>query len=698
MKRIIALFAAALCGSAWAAPLRHPIYEPDGKAVSGPANLFLGAKASAKDQWSDRAPGLAVNGRKDRGDHWASDSLPAWHQIDLGEAKTLASIRVVPYWGDGRVYGFKVEGSADGKAWTLLADRSENSIESGPDGFVLDFAPTACRYVRTTFVKNTANAAGHLVEIEGYAAAQGGEPRLTPVSARQRFARDVPSGLPAGGEVALRGWRGERVLGHVLAESPAGFAELTAEPLVLRTADGGEIAARLDFVRYTTGDGVLREDILDGTSRKVFKGVTRPIAVTVDIPADCAPGVARGTLAVRVNGKRVTVPVALTVDPETLPPPAQWACHIDLWQHPDAVARWHDVPPWSPEHFALLKPYMLRLAAMGQKTITATLIDEAWDRQTYDAFGTMVGITRKADGSWAYDYTVFDKWVTFMREEIGLRNATISCYSMLPWSLTFPYYDEAQGRTVAPRMAPDSPEYEAFWGHLLTDFRRHLREKGWAGITRIAMDERPDRLFRPALAVARKYAPDLKIVAACNAPSAITDDFDDCSYGLNICERLVTHAAKRRAQGKQTTFYVCTSPARPNTFVGSTLAESEWLLPMAAHYGLDGMLRWTFQSWVENPLLSQDYVTWPSGDTSMIYPGNRPSLRWEALRNGIETFEKIRLLRAKAEAAGKPEALAPLDAALARFTVARGTKAGTPYEADLQALDDALIRTAEALR
>ena len=50
------------------------------------------------------------------------------------------------------------------------------------------------------------------------------------------------------------------------------------------------------------------------------------------------------------------------------------------------MARWHDVEPWSPEHFALMKPVMKRLADAGQKAITCSLIDEAWNAQTYDWF------------------------------------------------------------------------------------------------------------------------------------------------------------------------------------------------------------------------------------------------------------------------------------------------------------------------
>ena len=165
----------------------------------------------------------------------------------------------------------------------------------------------------------------------------------------------------------------------------------------------------------------------------------RPLVLTVDIPADVAPGEAKGTLALRVNGVPLTMPIGLTIDPETLPPPREWKCHLDIWQHPDAVAQWHDVPLWSDAYFALMRPYMERLADAGQKTITATLIDEAWDRQTYGAFGPMVRVTKRADGTWAYDFSAFDRWVAFMSEEIGLANAhergdwSGQCHGELLW-------------------------------------------------------------------------------------------------------------------------------------------------------------------------------------------------------------------------------------------------------------------------
>lgn len=683
-------FAAALLE---AAPARYPTYEPDSaKAPAATKNLFLNAKTSAKDQWSDRAPALAVNGKNDAGNHWASDSLPAWHMIDLEKAQPLSSIRIVPYWPDGRIYQFYIESSTDGSTWTMLSDQRANSINAGASGFTFSFDPVQARYIRTTFTNNTANKAGHIVAIEGYAVKRDASSiTLLPGQRWERYDRDQPANLSAApATIDLRGWKGERVNAIAVAQSPEGFKELIVEPCELTGPKGEKVPVQVDIIRYTLADGTLTADILDGTSQTGFKGVTRPLFLTVDIPAN-APATAKGALTLRINGNTRTLPITLKTDNLTLPPPAQWNCHIDIWQHPDAVARWHDVPLWSPEHFALLKPYMQRLAGLGQKAITTTLIDEAWGHQTYDHFKSMIGWVKKTDGSWRYDYSRFDAWVSFMINEVGIKQQ-ISCYSMLPWSLTFSYYDEAQGRTISPRLQPGSPEYEAFWGSFLKDFTAHLKEKGWLKITKIAMDERPDNQVKPALKVVAKYAPELEIVQACNGPSAINEAFYDVSYSFNIAERVTPLAEQRRKEGKKTTVYICVSPRRPNTFLISNLAESEWVPVMAARYGLDGILRWAYQSWVENPLVSTDFTSWPTGDTALVYPGNRSSMRLEYLRDGIETLEKINILRKRADA----KTLEPLNKALEVFTVKRGGQQGVHAD-DLRPVEEAMHRVTEAL-
>ena len=137
----------------------------------------------------------------------------------------------------------------------------------------------------------------------------------------------------------------------------------------------------------------------------------------------------------------------------------------------------------------------------------------------------------------------------------------------------------------------------------------------------------------------------------------------------------------------------------PNTFTFSPPAESEWLPLFAAANGYDGFLRWAYHSWVENPLVSTDFTSWPSGDCFLIYPGNRSSVRWERLRDGIEGFEKIRLLRAAATKRPTPEsaaALRAIDDSLAAFTWERGQKPGI-HATDVQHANQAIEAAARVI-
>ena len=91
-----------------------------------------------------------------------------------------------------------------------------------------------------------------------------------------------------------------------------------------------------------------------------------------------------------------------------------------------------------------------------------------------------------------------------------------------------------------------------------------------------------------------------------------------------------------------TTFYVCCGPAFPNTFVHSPLVESRMLPFMALQGGYEGFLRWSYNDWPDNPYEHPEWEPWPTGDTFLVYPGDKgpvSSLRWEQLREGIQDYE-----------------------------------------------------------
>ena len=75
---------------------------------------------------------------------------------------------------------------------------------------------------------------------------------------------------------------------------------------------------------------------------------------------------------------------------------------------------------------------------------------------------------------------------------------------------------------------------------------------------------------------------------------------------------------------------------------------------MAADF--DGFLRWAYNSWVQGPLTDSRFRTWPAGDTYIVYPEARSSIRFERLKEGIRDAEKIRILKEEFENGNSEEA------------------------------------------
>ena len=86
--------------------------------------------------------------------------------------------------------------------------------------------------------------------------------------------------------------------------------------------------------------------------------------------------------------------IEIEVVDQLLPDPSEWVYHLDLWQHPSAVARVHNLEMWSDAHFEKMRPLMKMLADAGQKVITATLNIDPWNNQSFDAYSDMIIWTR----------------------------------------------------------------------------------------------------------------------------------------------------------------------------------------------------------------------------------------------------------------------------------------------------------------
>lgn len=501
----------------------------------------------------------------------------------------------------------------------------------------------------------------------------------------QRFAQELPPDIKESTTWAASAWKGEKINTQLLLWSKNDINNVTVSVSDLKNSKGALIKKEnisTGFLQYVMTDefrdGCGHRQPQDFDSSKVAdvidvhlkqinvqKNTTQPVWVSVKVPASAGPGLYSGTITLNAD-KKYTLNIALTVVDKTLPPPAEWAYRLDFWQHPFAIARVHNLEPWSDAHFAAMRKYYTMLADAGQKIITTSIVNEPWGHQTYDDFPSLIKWTKKKDGSWTYDYSLFDKYVAFVMS-CGI-NKQINCYSMVPWKIAFTYFDEATGKEGVFTQAIGTPAYNEFWATMLADFTKHLKTKGWFGITTIAMDERPMPAMQSVIKLLKTIDPNWKVSLAGDYHAEIENDiYDYCvasrwKYPDEVLQ-------KRKQQNKLSTWYTCCAEKYPNAFTFSPPDEMVWMGWYTAATGMDGYLRWAYNSWTKAPLSDSRFRTWPAGDTFLVYPGALSSVRFEKIIEGIQDFEKIRLLRNEYQSKKQTTQLSKLEAALKTFEI-----------------------------
>ena len=514
-------------------------------------------------------------------------------------------------------------------------------------------------------------------------------------------------------------WRAERVHAQVLVWSKTPLSQLRADPAPLSAPDGRTIPAtamRIRFVRYVVSElppgsrsaqcseidqqsAHLVPDVLETSERFNVPGsTTRPVWITIDVPRDTGPGAYKGTVRLKAeNGFDRALTLQLEVQGGTVPPPADWSFRVDFWQNPWAVAQQHQVVPWSEAHLAVLRPHLRTLADMGQTYVSAYVTHSPWNDDTYVPDGTMVQWIRQPDGSFTFDYRIFDTYVE-LAISCGIDDA-ISCFTLLPWGGRVRYLDGATGDYVWANWATDSPEYEKFWKGFLADLRKHLTQRGWFRKTYLEVNERSLEDTLRAVKIARADSPEWKLTYAGNYHAEFVESIDDLCTVLGS-ETPGPELATRRKRGQTSTFYVCCVPAFPNDFPFSPPVENVWMGWHAAAKGMDGFLRWAWDSWPANPVLDSRHVRFPAGDTFLVYPGSLASVRMELIRQGVVDFEKIRIVRARLAKATNPaarEAMERLDRAIESFSWERvQSTGGKLIEQDLHAAREALAVASRA--
>ena len=457
---------------------------------------------------------------------------------------------------------------------------------------------------------------------------------------------------------------------------------------VLRTAADSPFPTEIHPIdMHIDNDNLRKADaILSNPVLELNGNTACSVWVEIQIPENTVPGEYTCNLSLyggelfAPETKLASLPVTVTVYDCIMPVPAQHRFHLDLWQHLSNIARKHETALWSDAHFTVLENYAKSLGELGQKAVTLVVSDVPWAgqdcrdeyRMAANLFEYSIIPVTKTSAGFVYDYAPMQRYIDLCAKydidrEIslfGLANVWgsgdfASPAPDYPDKIKIRYLDEADGCYKYMTSAAEIDDY-------IHSLEQYFITTNQIDKVRLAADEPGDiEAYRKTLEHLNEVAPAFRCKAALNHASFISEfekEVDDYVpyLGTMTDEFDIMKEYQKTLTGKRFLWYVCCSPSFPNTFLKSELTESYFIGILTSYLGLDGFLRWNYTVWNDNPREDIRYSNWAAGDTNFVYPGTNGAplltLRYKALKRGIQFYELLERLRAAGDEEGLAEA------------------------------------------
>src|SRR5437762_6855291 len=391
---------------------------------------------------------------------------------------------------------------------------------------------------------------------------------------------------------------------------------------------------------------------------------TTPIWVTIHIPVDAAAGVYKGSIVVRSDGRVVSrKPFRLEVVSASVP--ADKSLKVTNWFSLDdkTSRQFYGVAAFSPEWWTLVAGEARVLAAHRQNVILTPLL-------------TLIQ-PRVEGGQLAYDFTNFDRWVETFKQAgaIGYIEGShlLDRAGSYEAPLLVPTFQMADGTPQKVSLPPDDPRAEAFLSGFLASLDAHLKERGWETFYfQHVLDEAHGNeipYYGKFAAIVHRQMPGiptLDAVDAAHMPEVLQTNCDVWVPQLGRFDSqmpLIDHGLQ---SGRAVWYYTCLYPQKRylNRLIDFPLIKVRLLQWLDFRYGFTGFLHWGGNYWTPQPLLDTQPVIdkntelLPPGDAFIVYPDRehltvRSSIRFEAMRAGIEDYEMLRALKGRDPAAAE---------------------------------------------
>jgi hypothetical protein len=406
--------------------------------------------------------------------------------------------------------------------------------------------------------------------------------------------------------------------------------------------------------RVATPPVDLPDPLFPSHELELKKETTECFYLDVRIPAGTEPGEYRSQVVVSSGDQAVRLPLRLQVHAATIPLETNLLLTNWFSARPQELG-FGDVPAGSDDWFASVE----------------LLFDSMWEHRQ-NMFWTPLGPpliqpVATDSGKLAFDFELFDRWVeAFSRPRGGERKTYIEGQP-IAWRRGYDgpvkarVWQIVEGQPQQAILEADDPAAREGYRVFLTALKEHLRGKGWLQRFRIHITDEPHghqlQPYRTIAGYVREFAPEFLIMEALD----VRDDFEFFEQNCDVWvpqlgrfDRSLDRMLERLEAGKEVWFYTCLFPngRYPNRFVDYPLVKTRILHWINFRWGFSGYLHWGFNQWRGGdpftnlePAHGNSFL--PPGDAWIVYPGDRQlldSMRYEAMRDGIEDFELLRLL------------------------------------------------------
>ncbi len=420
-------------------------------------------------------------------------------------------------------------------------------------------------------------------------------------------------------------------------------------------------------------------------------GRNQPLWVRVAVPKGAKAGTYRGGIRLKADGYTAEVPLEVRVFDFSLPD--RMTCRTAFGFRADNVWRYHNLTDEA-DRRAVLAKYLADFAAHHISPYDPAPMDRievAWPEGARKGDGAPLPPEKMAP---QLDFSAWDRAMARAFDEYHFNSFRLRIPGMGGGTFHRRYEPSFLG------WAEDTPQFRAAFTNYCRLLEAHLREKGWLDYAYVYwFDEPAPRDYAFVMNGFRKLkdaAPGLtRMLTEQVEPGLVGGPDLWCPVSPNYDH---AKAEARRAHGESFWWYVCTGPKTPyaGLFIDHPATELRVWLWQTWKRRIDGVLVWSTNYWTsgaaypdpdrpqdpyEDPMgwVSGGYSTekgvrrpWGNGDGRFIYPPERcadgrppgpvlegpvDSIRWEMLRDGIEDYEYLAILRRLlAEKGGRLEA------------------------------------------